>query len=262
MFDSILQDPIIEKILFLIIGAVVTIIIGKLREKTASFYYTPQTTRIGITADDEIYGSMRVFWRDQEMNNLHLSSIEVENRSFRDFENVKFKVYCEKETEMLTERTGIVDTPYVADHSDDFKDRVKQASAPDSEQSVMDILAHQREYNIPVFNRGQKVIFQYLCTRPNDQESAHIFVDCNTKGVRMKKAKVPSVLVTDLFGTPIYIALVRGLIIVVVVYILCGLLIENVWVSSAIAMLSGLMAQLFGAVWYRAERAVLHAIAG
>ena len=76
-------------------GAFVGFIVTKIANKTARLRYSTGVERIALAADDAIFGSVRVTWGDgNSVRNLYLVTIDVENESTRDFEDVELRVYC------------------------------------------------------------------------------------------------------------------------------------------------------------------------
>ncbi|MEQ1575062.1 MAG: hypothetical protein ABMA15_17490 [Vicinamibacterales bacterium] len=116
VFDNRLTVSIIS----LLVGAFISAVVTKLHAKTVGFRYSTRSERMALSADDAVFGSVRVSWRDQTVRNLYLVSIEIENASTRDFENVPLKVYTTSETILLNERTAVVGTPYIVKWSDAF----------------------------------------------------------------------------------------------------------------------------------------------
>lgn len=259
---GLLANQYVISALWLVAGSVVTLIFYKIRNKTGVFGYISNSNRVALSADDSIFGSVRATWQGHQVRNLHFFAIEVENLTSTDYENVEFKVYSANDTLILNERTEVIETPYIIPWSDSYQkkmaaDRGQQATAQQTEEH-----SHNREYLLPVFNRSQKLRFSYLCTKPNDDQEPGVFISTPAKGVRLKALKNPYVILNPIWGVPIPAAIVRALIIAVLVVILCGLFVENVWLASAVSMFVGLTGQFFGAALYKVEKIVKKLIAG
>jgi len=255
---ELLSNTLVVSILSLLAGALITAVATKLQGRTARLTYSTRSDRIALAAADPIFGAVKVSWRDHDVRNLHIVSLEIENVSTRDFENVDLNVYTAHDTILLSERTAVVDTPYIVNWSDDFKAQiaVEPGQTPTTEQRR--VYNHSRDYRVPVLNRGQRLHFTYLCTRPADDAQPGVFVSTRLKGARLSY-QVRSTLV---LGIPVQIAAVRGSVLSVLVVIGCGLLVRDVWIASAICMSVGLFAQMVGAVQYKFERSVKRLIAG
>jgi hypothetical protein len=72
----------------LIAGSLVTALGTKLYGKTKRLRFSTTMVRIALAANDDIFGSVRVSWREQDVRKLYLASVEVENASGTDFESV------------------------------------------------------------------------------------------------------------------------------------------------------------------------------
>lgn len=184
------------------------------------------------------------------MRNLYLASVEVENVSGHDFENVDLKVYCGNDTNLLNETSAMVGTPYVVRWSSVFAASIHVAEGAEPTPTQWGIYNHSREYVVPVFNRGQLIQFTYLCTRPNHDDLPAVWVSTLLKGARLTFHARQTLTL----GVPVPSAAIRGLVITLLAFVGCGMLVGNVWVASAIMMVVGLFAQIFGALEFKVER--------
>ena len=157
--DSMDFSPAFRESLFLVVvsavgGGVITLLASALLTKSASFRYSTKTERVGVSADDPVFGAVRVQWRNTDVRNLYLVTMEVENVSAKDFENVALTIYTGNDTMLLGEQTEIVGTPDLVRWSPEFQAQlaVPQGGAPTPEQwQTYNI---RREYLVPVLNRG------------------------------------------------------------------------------------------------------------
>jgi hypothetical protein len=242
-----------------IVGAAIAAVAAKLNGRRASLRYSTRADRVALSAEDPIFGSVRVTLENAPVRNLHTVLVEVENTSSRDFEDVDLKVYTDGGTHLLNERTSVVGTPYIVEWSDEFKRALAVApgsAAPATNQ--LDIYWHSREYRLGVFNRGQLLQFSYLCTRPQDDMPPTAFVGTRLKGARLRRQEQSSLV----YGVPLQAALYRGLGIACTTVALCGVLLRNAWAASAVSMAVGLSAQLCGVLLYKAERWLRNLIVG
>lgn len=259
---GLLENQYVNSAFWLIAGAVVTLVFHKIRNKTGVFGYISNFNRVALSADDSIFGSVRATWQGHQVRNLHFFTIEVENLTSTDYENVEFKVYSGNDTLILNERTEVIDTPYIIPWSDSYRARLAVAEGQQATAQQTNEHAHDREYLLPVFNRGQKLRFSYLCTKPNDDNEPGVFVSTPMKGVRLKRLKNPYAIINPIWGVPIPAAVPRMLIVAVLVVVVCGLFVKNVWVASAVSMVVGLIGQVFGAAVYKVEKLLKRLIAG
>lgn len=260
--EKLFENQLLASVLLLVLGAIIGLVFSKLSSKTGILRYFISYIKVGISADDQVFGSVRLTWQGHDVRNLHLCNIEVENSTSRDYENVIFKVFSGQETLLLNQRTEVADSPYIIPWEENYSHRIYVPDGEKATQEQIDEHKHNREYSLPVFNRGQKIRFSYLCTNPNDDNEPSIYISSLSKGLRLKKQKLPWVVLNPIFGVPIPIAIIRALIISVLVLIGTGLFIENVWLASSICMFVGLTGQIFGAAAYKVERFILNLISG
>lgn len=256
-FDALSQNPLAVSIISLLVGALGTLVVTTLRNKSGVLGYTSTWNRVGISTDDDIFGQVRVHWENNQLRNLYFYTIEIENLSTRDFDNVDLRIYSGKETVILNERTAVVDEPEIVHWSPEFrkKMRVEKSGSPTDDQ--IEEYNHGRQYLIPVLNRRRKLTFSYLCTKPNDDGEPGIYASTQAKGVRLKRLKPPFVVLNPIWGVPIPTAIVRGFIMAAVVVIVCGAFLRSVWVASLLSVVIGLFGQIFGAALHRLERKVV-----
>ena len=255
---DLFSNTLAVSILSLLAGALITVIVTKIHAKTAVFRYSTRVERVALAADDLVFGTVRVLWHDQNVRNLYLVSVEIENASTRDFENVPLKVYPAGNTIMLSELTAVVNTPYVIKWAPEFAATLVVTPGGTPSERQMDIYHHSREYLVPVFNRGQVLELSYLCTEPDGAKTPYVVVSTQLKGVALK-LQVRSNFV---LGVPAQLTLPRGLMGAIVAIVLCTLWLETVWVVSLIGVLVGLFAQFVGALVYKVERWLRKVIAG
>jgi len=251
------KGEIIVSLVSLLAGALITTIITRLSNKTKRLRYSTRTERLALSADDPIFGSVRVTWASREVRNLYLVSVEVENSSNVDFENVDLKIYVETQTNLLGERTSVTGSPYIVNWSDAYGLQLAVPAGAQPTPQQMEIYLHNREYLVPVLNRGQVLNFSYLCTRADDAQPG-VFVSTQLKGARL----FHEVRANFVWGVPIQRAVIRGLLASAVTLVLCGLFLRGTWEASGVCIVVGLFAQHVGAIMYQAERWISRIISG
>lgn len=255
---DLINNNLAVSLVSLVVGALITTVVTKLHNKTAVFRYSHRIDRVALSAEDPIFGSVKITWQGQPVRNLYTATIEVENSTTRDFEKVNFKVYTGTDTILLNERTAIINSPYIVEWSPEFKQRLQVPDGQTATPVQLNTYYHSREYFLPVFNRGRKLQFTYLCTKPSADDLPTVFVDTLLPGGRLKFEDPLAVV----WGVPIKAAIMRGLIISVVAVVVLGFYLKGVWPAIASAFLVGLFAQLLGTVEYKLERFLKGLIAG
>lgn len=79
----------------------------RILNKRGVFTYSVTHTRVGVTAEDAIFGSVAVSWNGKPVRNLHLSTIEMKNESMNDYENVVISAFT-NDSQLMTEQTQLL----------------------------------------------------------------------------------------------------------------------------------------------------------
>jgi hypothetical protein len=117
--------------------------------------------RVGVTSEDPIFGSVAVTWNGNAIPNLFLSTIEMKNESLNDYENVIVSAFT-NDTKLMTEQTQLLETPTYLEWSEKYKQKMYVESGNTLTDSQLSLYNGQREYVIPIFNRGQAIKVTYL----------------------------------------------------------------------------------------------------
>ena len=107
-----------------VFGGVMTWLVSALMAKRAIFRWSTRIDRIGFSMDSPVPDTVRVEWRGNKVPNLYMASMEVENTSSKDFENVSLTAHTRDGTRLLDEWTVIVNTPDRVKWSPDFEREV------------------------------------------------------------------------------------------------------------------------------------------
>jgi len=256
--SELLRDNLVIALISIVAGSLLTIFIGKLQGKTSILHYSCRIDRVAVSATDQVFGAVSVTWQGTAVRNLYTAIVEVENTTSADFENIPFKVYTSDSTILLGERTVVLNSPYVVNWSETFRSQLAVTTGATPTQEQWNVFNHSREYTIPVFNRGQKLQFTYLCTCPDTDDAPGVFVSTLYPAVKLKYQHFASFVI----GVPVHIAVPRGLIVTLLVVGGCGALIGNTWVAASIAAIVGLSAQILGALLYQVERWLVRTVTG
>lgn len=224
--------------------------------KRGTFTYVVNHNRVGMSTDDAIFGNVKVTWNDTPIANLYLSTVELKNESMNDYENVVVKAYTNN-TNLLSEQTQIIDTPNILEHSDKYKEllNIKDGESPTDEQ--FDIYNRQREYLIPIMNRGQAIKLTYL-NAAKTTEIPSIWLSVIQKGVKLR-FKPPQ---NEILGVPQPRAAFAGLIIGLIIVCMLVAIVDNPLFMSITAFTIGLVAQVPGAYTIKALRVLREIVGG
>ena len=242
MESTFLQNRLIVAFLSVVVGAIITLLIKRILNKSGLFTYFVSHYRVGVSADDAIFGTVRATWNNHSVDNLYSSSVELRNESLKDYENVIVKVFT-NDTVILTEGTEIVGTTRILEWTTDFARRVAVPFGGEPTDAQRRLHAHEREYLIPTMNRGQFVRFTYLNATSTPQQPT-IWVDILHKGVKTK-FRVPQ---PEFLGVPQYSAELVGVVLGIAVVAVFIATMETLWLAAALSFLYGVLALFPGAI--------------
>ncbi len=235
------------------IGGVITAwFTQRVLNKRGTFTYFVNHLRVGVSTEDAVFGSVAVSWNGNPISNLFLSTIELKNESMNDYENVVVRAYT-SDTHLLSEQTQICDTPNILAWSEKYKNQlhVESGQAPTENQRA--IYSGQREYIIPIMNRGQAIKITYL-NSAKGSEMPNIWLSVSQKGVKLPQNQI--------LGVPQPRAAFAGVCIGVAVVIILVSSVSNPWVVAIASLTYGLVAQLPGAYAIKILQKTREAIGG
>ncbi len=239
--SALLDDKIFIAIFSAIGGVIVVIITQYLLNKRGLFSYNVTHSRVGISADDVAYGSVKVTWNDNPIAHLYLSTIVLVNKCMKDYDSVEVQVFTNN-TNLLTETTSIIGTPKIIHLTEGYKEKliVPEDSEPTEAQSQ--IYYRQRDYIVPTMNRGQTIQFQYLNSAHSEEQPA-IYLDILHKGV-VCKYQNPEI---QIFGVSQTKAACVGTIVCLITVTIIIFYIEDITQAALFSFFLGLLAVIPGA---------------
>ncbi len=181
------------------------------------------------------------------MTNLYTSRVELSNRTGKDLTDLKVKVYTNDDTIIFGERTAIPGTTHVLKFTDEFSQVLKVSPGEKPSEQQFKTYNHRREYVVPTLNRGQSVVMTYLSSAPNGAAGPSVWLDLLHPGVRVQYR----IIVAQVHGVPVRIALILGLISAVVAFVLSSLYLDEPWAAALVCLVVGLAAQSVGALLFR-----------
>lgn len=256
MTNVLLSNPWALAVGSAFLGAFLTIAVQRALGKRGLFTYNVWHDRVGISAEDAVFGSVKVTWNGNEVARLFTSTIELRNESLNDYEDVVVRVFS-SDTFLLTERVEIVGSTHAPVWTSDFAGTVAVPSGQQATQAQLDLVYGQRDYRVPTMNRGQVVRFTYL-NAAKGTDTPSLWLDILHKGVKVKFRVVPQ----QFLGVPQHIAVLIGALLGIIVLALVVRYIETLWLAALISMLYGLLVLLPGALLVRSWRWVRDSIGG
>ncbi len=239
---SFFQNRLFVAIFAALLGAILALIIQRFLNKRGLFTYFVWHNRIGISADDAVFGSVRVTWNDNPVANLFLSSIELRNESLNDYENIVVRVYT-SDTVLLTERTEIVGTTHILEWNGTFAHRLSVPKGSQATEDQLSLYRSQREYLIPTFNRGQLVRISFFNAAKAEKQPS-LWLDIVHKGVKVKFR----VAHNKFMGVPQPSAVMIGSLIGVAILCIIIASVDTVWIAAIFSFIYGLLVVVPGAL--------------
>ena len=146
-------NPLVAAVVGVVLGTVFTWLAQHFSSRRGLFTYVVQHLRVGISGSDPTLGTITINWNGNTVKELFLSTIELKNNSFQDYENVHVRVYT-GDTVILTDRTEIIGTTRSLEWTEEFSQLVSKGE--------INLISKRRDYKIPTMNRGQEVRFTIL----------------------------------------------------------------------------------------------------
>lgn len=251
---EILSDTYFLMVVSGTIGVLLTWLGQRVLNKRGTFSYGVTHNRVGASVEHPVFGKISVSWNDLPISNLFFSTLELKNDSLNDYENVLITVFSST-TDLLSESTNIVGTPYSLGWSADYQ--MEMFVEPEKTASELQRQAYtsRREYVIPVFNRSQVARFSYL-NASKAESGPEIWMSTKAKGVELK-FRTPA---QQILGVPAKHASFAGTVAGLALLIPLVLSIKTPWLLALIALLYGLVAQIPGALLVKGLRSLRRAI--
>jgi len=245
---TILENNYVVSGLSIVSTLILSQIANRIWHKRGLLTYFVRHSRIGGSGDDSAFGSVRVTWNNSPVIDLYLSTVELINHSLKDYENVIVRAFS-NDTTILTERTEISGSVRSLSWSPDFSRLLAHPLDQPPTDNQIALYSRQREFLIPVLNRGQIVRFHFL-NAPKTQSQPTLWLDILHKGVKVK-FQVPQ---PEIMGVPQTTAARIGIILGVAFLTWIIASVESVWLAALLAFMYGLVAQIPGAFLVRAWR--------
>lgn len=239
--EALLNDRIILVLLSVISTVVITIVTQRILRKRGLVTYFVRHSQVGMSADDVIFGSVRVTWNGNEVPNLYSSILELRNESLNDYDNVTISVYT-SDTILLSEKTQVVGTPRILEWSADFSQRLAVQPGAQATPDQQELYGTHREYLLPTLNRGQAVRLIFLNV-PRSKGQPSIWMDIQHHGIKVKFR----VAHDEFLGIPRPAAFLAGTALGVPLLAVVIASVNTVWIATALAFLYGLLVFVPGA---------------
>lgn len=233
-----------------IIGAIVTAFFGLVIKRRARFVYCVSHSRVGESAEDPVFGSIKVSYNDEPAKNLWLSTLEITNTSLRDFKEVPIQISAITPTILLNQKVSINNEyPISINWDEDYKKLVTPQEGQKATKDQIRLYNSVRKFKFPVVNRGDKLTFTYLTHTLGSMPELHATID--SMGIRCKFRPLTN-LPLD-FSYTILRAIGFGLVFTIPFLVFVTLEVDDSQYSAVfgwtLGFLNGLLGLWIGRIW-------------
>jgi len=225
--------------------------------RMAVFRWSASHQPVATSSVSRTFGRIEVSWNGDQVRAIQLCEIELENESSRDFSNVEVKFAYADGTKFLGEgsqRGTNQILPFTARYQTELA-RLQAIPAADRDQDEIDRFLALREYVIPVFNRGSRIVFTFAVLHVSDQ-TPQVTVGCDHLGVRLVHR--PERPMT--FGVVQLHAVWVGLAVAVLASVAVYAMTANTAIVATAAFILAAFGQLIGAGVIHLKRRIVRAI--
>ena len=231
-----------------VLGSILTLAVQYIRNKRGLFTYFVRHERVGLSADDAIFGTLRMTWNGNPVANLYSSTIELRNESLQDYEDVVVAVYTSGTT-LLSESSRIVDSIKILKWAPEYEAELAVTPGEQPTEAQRDLYGRRREYRIATMNRGQVVRLVYLNSATVETEPK-LYLDIVHRGVKLKQRFAQQ----DVFGVPAKEAAIVGLVLSIGGLVAVILSVNTLWMAAALCLVLGFTTSASGALLIRSYR--------
>lgn len=243
-----MEDKVVVAVLGWLGGVLASVLVQQILNRRRVFSYFVNHWKVGTSADDKTFGTVQITWNGAAVPNLYLSTVELTNESSHDLENVRIKAYT-GDTTLLSEFSQLMGTTHFVRYSPEYEKAIAVATGSTPTPQQFEIHGREREYVIPVVNRGQVIRFQYLNISKSEKQPS-IWLEIVHPGVVLKFRQRQN----QVFGVPQPLAALAGVLLGLLFATILFAYSPYIWLTAFGSLIFGLIAQVPGAYTIRASR--------
>jgi len=248
--ESLLNSKLFIAIASACGGVIVSIVAQTWLNKRALFTYNVFHNQIGLSADDAIYGSVKVTWNETPVSRLYLSTVELVNESSKDFDSVVIRVYTSN-TMLLTQRTEICGTTRIIEFTENYNNEIAVANGNQPTDEQFELYRRRRDYIVPTMNRGQKIRFELL-NAAHTEEQPEIWLEILQKGINCKFR----IAQQQFMGVSQPMAALVGTAVGLIAIVIMIFYVNNIWITGIISYFIGVFVLVPGAYTIKVYRKI------
>ncbi|MGR3914338.1 MAG: hypothetical protein OD918_07435 [Gammaproteobacteria bacterium] len=246
---STLPD-IVQKLAWAFMGVVGTYAVTRIRNRRALFTYTVFHNRIATSGQDRNYGTVKVTLNDAPVERLFLSTLILTNTSAQDFTSVIVHIIADN-TPLLGAQAAYLENKKIISLTDEYAKKLHVTTDAGATDAQLKLYATARDYLVPVINRGQSLVFEFL--NMSEQEGGpKIKIEILHKGVICKYREKPPLFHGEPRGESVLTGIVIGFALVAGI----AVFFENLLAASFLSFFLGLAVIWPGAYAVKAYRKI------
>jgi len=186
-----LIPPTITLIVTSLFGLLIGVLVEKFKNRFRTLEYSIRSQKIIPPLSQNLGGQLSIKLNDRVSNTLKVTTVEIENKNSIDLENivVRFSLshnswFQGNEAFFAKNFNGLFWTPnYSENFNNVLNDYNSCENDPDKNEKLVpadlqkriDYVLSNRDYLIPVFNRKDKAVFNFLIEDPLDGSDGYLF---------------------------------------------------------------------------------------
>lgn len=194
-----LIPPTISLIVTSLFGLLIGVLVEKFKNRFRTIEYSIRSQKIIPPLSENLSGQLTIKLDNREINTLKVVTVEIENKNSIDLENIVVRFTLGQNSWFQSNEAFISNNfswlYWTMGYSENFNQIVKEHNSiqlnpetglkdiPTELQNRIDYVLANRDYLIPVFNRKDKAIFNFLIEDPIDGTEAGVFPSIVHKSV-------------------------------------------------------------------------------
>jgi hypothetical protein len=244
----IFQNQYASGIILLIVGAILGVIVSKIKSRISLVTYSVSTSKLGETANNTIHGKIEVRHRDQILPNFYFSRVRVQNISNSDLEGIRILFYVGDGVLILSDYIRYENEVRVIPYTAEYAAVIEKSDSP--------MFFARREYNVPVLNRGQAIVLELTLTHRAELGFPYLYASMVHKGAKL----VEKPYTIEYHGVSVKRTFPWAIIIGVILYVIASAMSLNPWIGYATMLIYGLFAQSVSAFLIKSKDWVIKKI--
>jgi len=236
------MNTYLEKVLWSVAGGIIVKYFEKFKKRIRFVNYSINISKIGLDQRHMALGELEIRFNGEAISPLYVCELTLSNTSGIDLENVVFTVDVPNDVFILSSIPNVLGGMIYIPFTSEYIQRITSPDPQSPTQEAKHFFFHEKEYQIPLLNRGKTFILTLLCQAQNT--SPMISQTLKYKGVELR----PAPLEPRVFGESPKRILVFGGVVVVGGWAAILQFCTNPAWASVLSMVLGLSFLLIGAV--------------